>query len=106
MTRIGDSYHVVPVSTSTSDGRSGPTDGVPTNPQMRDLGMLPGFVAGYCHALNDAGQVAGEVNDANSHYDAFYGDGVASLQDLGTLGGTYTIAYGINNAVANVHAVQ
>jgi len=84
---------------------AGGTDGVASNPQMRDLGVLPGFVNGTGHALNDAGQVAGEMIDANNHYDAFYWDG-AAMQDLGTLGGAYTIGYGINNGVANVHSVQ
>jgi probable HAF family extracellular repeat protein len=84
----------------------GATNGVPSNPQMQDLGTLPGFPNSEALALNNTGQVAGEVSDAGySNHDAFYWNGTA-MQDLGTLGGTYTIAWALNNAVSGIHPVQ
>jgi probable HAF family extracellular repeat protein len=85
----------------------GGTNGVAGNPQMQDLGTVPGLDSSWAKAVNDSGQVAGFAQDANngSIRDAFYWDGSA-MQDLGTLGGTYTQAYGLNNAVAGVHPVQ
>ena len=40
---------------------AGATDGVPSNPQMKDLGSLPGATRGYGWAsdINDSGQVVG-----------------------------------------------
>jgi probable HAF family extracellular repeat protein len=84
----------------------GATSGVPTNPQMQDLGTLPGFLNSQAWALNNAGQVAGQVSEASgANADAFYWNGTA-LQDLGTLGGTRTIAWALNNAVPGGHPVQ
>jgi probable HAF family extracellular repeat protein len=84
---------------------AGATNGVPGNPQMQDLGTLPGFPNSQASALNNAGQVAGQVSDASgSNVDAFYWNGTA-MQDLGTLGGTYTLARALNNA-GNGHPVQ
>jgi probable HAF family extracellular repeat protein len=84
----------------------GATSGVPSNPQMQDLGTLPSFPNSGALALNDAGQVAGEVSDAGyANHDAFYWDGTA-MQDLGTLGGTYTIAWSLNNALPGIHPIQ
>jgi probable HAF family extracellular repeat protein len=86
---------------------AGGTSGVAGNPQMQDLGTVAGLDLSMAQAINDSGQVAGFAQSAsdNSFRDAFYWNGSA-IQDLGALGGTYTDAFGINNAVANVHTVQ
>jgi probable HAF family extracellular repeat protein len=83
----------------------GGTNGVPGNPQMQDLGTLKGFTSSAAIALNDTGQAVGEATDSSGRQEAFYWDG-AAMQDLGTLGANYAIAYGINNAVPGVHPVQ
>ena len=47
--------------------------------------------------INDSGQVAGVAMNSNGDEHAFlYSNG--SMQDLGTLGGSASWAYGINNS--------
>jgi probable HAF family extracellular repeat protein len=47
-------------------------------------------------AINDAGMAAGTSQISNGYMHAFVSNG-GSLQDLGTLGGSSSYAYGINN---------
>jgi probable HAF family extracellular repeat protein len=89
----------------------GATDGVPSNPQMKNLGSLGGkgntqpWPGSEGLGINDASQVVGEANTASGASHAFLWtpggtDGVTGnpqMKDLGTLpGDTNSIAYGIN----------
>lgn len=61
---------------------AGATDGDPSNPQMKDLGLAPGLVSGFAQGINNAGQVVGVGFDAANGYHALYWhDGV--VDDLG-----------------------
>jgi len=62
------------------------------------LGSLP--ISGQAYAINNSGQVAGEMN-ANGTQDAFLYSG-GTTTNLGTLGGSYSIALGLNNSGAVV----
>lgn len=67
------------------------------NGEMLDIGTLGGYSSvGY--AVNNAGQVVGRAETADSHAGQpfLYTDG--KMIDLGSLGGIGGIAYGINNA--------
>ena len=73
---------------------------------MKYLDMPPGWVDGEATGINDAGQVVGygtkmEDDVGNPHFEthAFMTgpDGVG-MRDLGTLGGVYSRAEGINDA--------
>jgi probable HAF family extracellular repeat protein len=88
-----------------------------TTGSIMDLGTLGGIStstapSSEAHAINAAGQVAGEAITASGLEHAFLWtpttpNGTAgSMIDLGTLGGTGTtsVAYGINNAIG--HPVQ
>jgi probable HAF family extracellular repeat protein len=88
----------------------GGTDGVSSNPQMKDLGTLggestSGLPTSEGFGINDAGQVVGFAHLADGHVRAFLwtrnGTGGPTsnpqMQDLGTLlGDTDSYAYGIN----------
>lgn len=73
----------------------GATDGVPTNPQMKDLGHLGGGWSRGC-GINDIGQVVGESYTSSATH-AFLWETTQGMQDLGTLGGNSSIAYGVNS---------
>jgi probable HAF family extracellular repeat protein len=61
---------------------AGATDGDPSNPQMKGLGLPPGIVSGFAQGVNDAGQAVGVGFDAGNGYHALYWhDGV--VDDLG-----------------------
>ncbi len=49
-------------------------------------------------AINAAGDVTGEAQQANGAYRAYRWTAATGLQSLGTLGGNYSIGTGINNA--------
>lgn len=79
---------------------SGGTDGVPSNPQMQDLGTLTGYPSGsYASGINMHGQVVGASwNEATGKWRAFlWHDGV--MTDLGILqeGHTSSSASQIND---------
>lgn len=66
---------------------------------MQDLGRATGFHGMTPFRMNDAGQIVGECYNtgANDPWLAFlYSNG--TIQVLGTLGGTNSSAYGINNS--------
>jgi probable HAF family extracellular repeat protein len=64
---------------------------------VTDLGKLPGgVVGGVAEDINNEGQVVGFANMPNGNHHAFiYSNG--TMTDLGTLGGSNSVAYGINS---------
>jgi len=63
----------------------GAVDGVPGNPEMKDLGTLGGQWS-WAAAVNDAGTVTGYSQTTAGEWHAFRYDS-GGMQDLGTLGG-------------------
>ena len=82
-------------------GNSGSTAVVWENSVMRSLGIPPGYTDSTAHDLNDAGQVVGQVRlwrgDRVTKSRAYLHDGT-TMRELGTFGGAYSEALGINNA--------
>ncbi len=69
-----------------------------SNGQMQDLGTLPGCTVSTGFSVNISGQVVGVSQSSNGlSSQAFLYSG-GQMQAIGTLGGTYSWAYGINNA--------
>lgn len=85
----------------------GGTDGVVSNPQMKDLGTLGGNRS-CAYGINASGRVVGESEVGDGRWHAFLwtpggADGVASnpqMKDLGTLCGADSAAFGISSAVS------
>ena len=73
----------------------GAMDGVPTNPQMKDLGDLGGGWS-RAYGMNDQGWVVG-CSAYGTQIRAFAWDTSGGMRDLGTLGGNSSVAYGVNN---------
>ena len=73
----------------------GAMDGVPTNPQMKDLGDLGGGWS-RAYGMNDQGGVVGS-SAYGTQIRAFAWDTSGGMRDLGTLGGNSSVAYGTNN---------
>src|SRR5262245_15247054 len=66
--------------------------------QMQDLGVPAGWVSSHANAVNDLGQAVGIIGNATIYHAAYFpGPGTAPM-DLGTLGGTYSVARGINTS--------
>jgi probable HAF family extracellular repeat protein len=71
---------------------------------LKDLGTLPGFNSSQGQAVNDAGQVAGfsytaePIGPPGPPHAFLSGPGGGALQDLGTLGGTSSGAFGVNGS--------
>ncbi len=63
-----------------------------SNGQMTNLG-----IAGYGTAINNSGQIAGAYQTATGDLHAFESTPGSPKQDLGTLGGKWSSAYGINS---------
>ncbi|MHC4587617.1 MAG: hypothetical protein ACYS3N_24090, partial [Planctomycetota bacterium] len=61
-----------------------------------DLGTLGGY-SSKAHAINDAGQVVGELYTMNLEVRAFLWDSNFGMIDLGTVGNRQSSARGINN---------
>jgi len=69
----------------------GGTGGPPSNPQMKDLGILPGQSPSEALGLNDGGHVVGHSNDQGFFYDG------STMIGVGTLGGGRSPALAVNN---------
>jgi probable HAF family extracellular repeat protein len=78
------------------------TSGPPSNPQMQDLGTLPGDVTSIAYGINPTSshgvQVVGESDSASGQRHAFLWTQNGGMIPLGTLGGTFSIANAINDA--------
>jgi len=66
-----------------------------SNGKMRDLGTLPSYQEGVPNAINDAGEVVGYSDNQSGPRACLWRGG--RVLDLGTAGGVYSIAQGINN---------
>jgi probable HAF family extracellular repeat protein len=89
----------------------GATNGVPSNPQMQDLGTLPGLPQSNATALNDAGQVVGTaaLTDGSHPHGVFWSGG--TMTDMGSLSGlpgtgTVSVATVSVGALPSTQAVQ
>src|SRR5262245_24435684 len=64
-----------------------------------DLGTLPGYETSEAKDINAAGHVVGNATDSDTHTEhAFFWDESNGMIDLGTLGGSRTFAYAMNDA--------
>ncbi|HET6246368.1 MAG TPA: hypothetical protein VFE47_01620 [Tepidisphaeraceae bacterium] len=68
--------------------------------KMQDLGTLPGGALSISYAINATGQMAGAAKIGNNE-NAFI-CAAGKFTNLGTLGGSSSLAYGINNSAAAV----
>jgi probable HAF family extracellular repeat protein len=102
---VNDSVRVVGSSTSAGGPMlaflwtPGGTDGVPGNPQMKELGTLGG-PSSRAYAINSSGQATGYAETSQNDYSAFRYSGGA-LSDIGALLGNNlpnSCGYGINDA--------
>jgi probable HAF family extracellular repeat protein len=86
---------------------------------LKDLGTLPGTTESFARGVNASGQVVGwtdievQVGPGPGNFDLYHaflsGPGGGPLQDLGTLGGSSSGGYGVNDSgqvagTSNIHA--
>jgi len=100
---INASGDVAGVATNASSGTTHGFMYYPTGDNRSvafDLGALPGDNESRAVAINASGQAVGESDNSRGFiYHAFYWNGLSGggmMTNLGTLGGLYSIAYGIN----------
>lgn len=72
----------------------GASDGVPSNPEMRDLGTF-GHKESVAYDVNDSGHVVGQLLDSTS--DGFFWTEEDGFQLTGSFGGNDTAALALNN---------
>ncbi len=102
---INDSAQVAVTSYELlGQGTASRYDGIPgSGGVLRNLGALPGDQHGFANAINAHGQVAGTSQQSGTtsparafRYDGTPGSG-GIMHNLGTLGGNYSEAFGIND---------
>ncbi len=77
----------------------GGTDGVPGNPPMKDLGLLPGGTNSEATGINSFGQITGYSDNGTSDHAVLYSSG--TMADIGVLLGNnlpYSYGLAINDA--------
>jgi probable HAF family extracellular repeat protein len=74
----------------------------PINPTTDMLPTLGGSYTNQGFGINDAGVVVGSSYLPDNSYHAYLYSSGTALQDLGTLGGNWSVAYGVNNNAAVV----
>jgi probable HAF family extracellular repeat protein len=65
------------------------------NGQIEELPVLSGDTRGYANGINDHGQAVGSSRTCTVHHAVLWENG--TVTDLASLGGTYSVANGINN---------
>jgi probable HAF family extracellular repeat protein len=75
--------------------------------KMKNAGVLAGAMSSEGLAINSGGGIAGKSTFADSSYHAFFKSRKArNMHDLGTLGGTDSVAYGVGRSKAVVGSAQ
>lgn len=70
---------------------------VPVRYIVTDLGTLPGYNASFARSINATGQVVGGLRSSTGEFRAFIWDQTYGMQDIGTLGGSFSEALAVNN---------
>lgn len=79
------------------DDLNGPR-AIDSKPEGAINGLPLGRVFAIANAINGHGRVAGQFSSDGEHFHAFLWSSDQGLTDLGTLGGTFSAAQGINHA--------
>ncbi len=65
---------------------------------LTSLGVLPGYVDSFGYAINTSGAIVGELADLSGDASRAFLHSNGVMTELGTLGGGYSVAFGINDS--------
>jgi len=85
-------------TTIPTSAEAPPSEVVAASNTLFELGMLSGFANGGVNAINTSGETAGWNNLPGGAYHAFIRGLDGTMTDLGTLGGTGSVALGMNDS--------